>query len=155
VLQPSYTDLQPSSARASKAARASSRKTGTRCELLLRRSLAELGACFRVNVSTLPGCPDLVFPEARVAVFCDGDFWHGRNWASRRARLEDGSNAEYWIAKIERNRLRDWQTTSRFLEAAWTVLRPWESEILADSHRVARVILGVVRAKLDIATEVA
>lgn len=147
MTQPSYTGFQSSSARASKAASASSRKTGTHCELVLRRSLSALGARYRVNVSTLPGCPDLVFPKARVAVFCDGDFWHGRDWVSRKTKLENGSNSGYWLAKIERNRLRDWQNTKQLLEARWTVMRPWESDILADSDRVARAILAVVHAK--------
>lgn len=75
---PSYKGLVPSSEAASAAARASSRKTDTRCEVKIRSLLWRAGARFRKNVKTLPGKPDIVFPAAHLAIFCDGDFWHGK-----------------------------------------------------------------------------
>jgi DNA mismatch endonuclease (patch repair protein) len=80
-----------------------------------------------------------------VAVFCDGDFWHGRDWESRRARLERGTNGKYWIAKIQRNRLRDWEQTRQLLDSGWTVVRLWESEIKTDCPRLAKAIWQLVR----------
>jgi DNA mismatch endonuclease (patch repair protein) len=71
---PSFGGLRPASVRASSAARGASRKANTRCELVLRRQCWRSGLRYRLHHIGLPGCPDLVFPRSRVAVFCDGDF---------------------------------------------------------------------------------
>ena len=143
----SFQSFRPSSRRASLAARGSSKKAGTRCELLLRQALWTRGCRYRKNVKDLPGCPDLVFPAARVALFCDGDFWHGREWNARRQKLALGHNSTYWLAKIRRNIERDWQNTQRLLDQGWTVLHIWESEIRADPERVAGDVLAILRGK--------
>lgn len=145
--QASYKGLQPASSRASAAARGSSKKADTRCEVKLRRELWAAGCRYRKNVPELPGHPDLVFARARVAVFCDGDFWHGREWESRRQKLRAGTNSDYWLAKIQRNIERDAQNTLRLQEMGWTVLRFWESEIGTDSEQVVQVILETLRGK--------
>src|SRR5262245_56757014 len=103
---PSYVGLRPASEAASRAKRAN-RKKDTAHELLLHRELWRLGLRYRMHVAGLPGSPDLVFRRARVVVFCDGDFWHGRHWKKLRADLQRRHNAAYWIAKIARNRERD------------------------------------------------
>ena len=141
ALRPSYKGLSPASARASVAARGSSKKTDTRCEVTLRRTLWAAGCRYRKNVAELPGRPDIVFAGARLAVFCDGDFWHGRDWESRRQKLGRGTNSEYWLAKIQRNMERDRQNTGRLQEMGWTVLRFWESQIRSDLAGVARTVL--------------
>ncbi len=87
-------------------------------------------------VSSLPGKPDLVFPGNKVAVFCDGDFWHGRDWTHRKAKLARGHNSGYWIAKIERNMGRDSEISEQLSQLGWTVLRFWEGDINADVDRV-------------------
>ncbi len=99
-------------------------------------------------MAELPGKPDIVFCRQRVAVFCDGDFWHGKGWEGRRRRLAQGTNGRYWTAKIERNRERDNENTMRLEAAGWKVLRFWESEIHRDVERVASEILGIL-AELD------
>jgi DNA mismatch endonuclease, patch repair protein len=139
--RPSYKGRHPASKRASNAARGSSRKTDTRCEVTLRRALWATGCRYRKNVSTLPGKPDIVFPGPRVAVFCDGDFWHGRDWESRRQKLCRGTNSVYWLAKIQRNIERDHQNSEFLQEMGWTVLRFWESEIRSDTQGVAFAVL--------------
>lgn len=80
---PSFAGLSPASPKATAAARAASRKTDTRCEVLLRSALHARGLRFRVNVAALPGRPDIVFVRPRLVVFCDGDFWHGRDLDAR------------------------------------------------------------------------
>jgi len=70
-----------------------------------------------------------VFPRVKVAIFCDGDFWHGRDWDERKAKLGRGTNSRYWIAKIERNMARDAENQERLEIRGWRVLRFWESEI--------------------------
>jgi DNA mismatch endonuclease, patch repair protein len=144
---PSYEGLQPASATASRAARASSRKTDTRCEVALRRALWAAGCRYRKDVAELPGRPDIVFVGPRIAVFCDGDFWHGRDWETRRQRLRRGSNSRYWVAKIQRNIERDWQNTMALMEMGWTVVRVWESQIQSDLEAVVQAILAALREK--------
>src|SRR5437868_1470095 len=100
---PRFDGLRASSKRASRAARASSRKKDTRCELALRRALWALGLRYRIAVPDLPGTPDIVFKNSKVAIFCDGDFWHGRNLDARLEKLARGHNAIYWVEKIRRN----------------------------------------------------
>jgi len=140
----SYQGLEPSSARASSAARGSSKKSDTTCELLLRRALWRAGCRYRKNVSALPGRPDVAFLGARVAVFCDGDFWHGKDWTERRAKLASGSNAGYWLAKIERNMERDRRITVQLEGRGWKVARVWETDVRADPAAIARKIVALV-----------
>jgi DNA mismatch endonuclease (patch repair protein) len=130
VMSPRFTGT-PSSATASKI-KQRTRGRDTRPELLLRRALWARGLRYRVDVRTLPGRPDLVFTRARIVVFCDGDFWHGKNWRNRRTKLARGTNSAYWIAKITANIVRDRSTTARLAAAGWRVLRFWESEIRDD-----------------------
>lgn len=138
---PSYRGRRSSSPQASAAARGASRKKDTRCEVALRRMLWSAGYRYRKNVADLPGRPDIVFPKGKVAVFCDGDFWHGRDWEVRRQKLLRGSNSGYWVAKIQRNMERDLQNTRLLEGMGWTVLRFWESQIVASSAVVAQSII--------------
>jgi DNA mismatch endonuclease (patch repair protein) len=99
---------------------------------------------YRKHFQGLPGKPDLVFVAARVIVFCDGDFWHGRDWLTLQAKLKRRHNADYWIAKIRCNRDRDRMNTIRLTEDGWLVLRFWESEIMRDATAVAAQIVESV-----------
>lgn len=143
--QPSYKEFHAASERASAAARGASRKQDTKCEITLRKALWHAGARYRKNVSTLPGKPDIVFPGARVVVFCDGDFWHGRDWEKRRRKLAQGSNSDYWIAKIERNKERDRENSEKLEELGWRVLRVWETDVNNDVFGVVEKILQLLR----------
>lgn len=144
---PSYKGLKPASAKASRAARGSSKKTDTTCEVALRKLLWRNGLRYRKNVRTLPGKPDIVFHKARVVVFCDGDFWHGRNWPERRKRLLRGNNPEYWIGKISRNMERDRENDEKLRGEGWLVLRFWETDIRKETNTVAATIIEVVRER--------
>jgi DNA mismatch endonuclease (patch repair protein) len=106
--------------------------------MLLRRALWRAGLRYRVNRPGLPGRPDLVFAKARVVIFCDGDFWHGRDLEARLARLAAGHNAPYWVAKIRRNVERDRETNAALAALGWKVLRFWETEILREMDAVVR-----------------
>ncbi|AMV24218.1 Very short patch repair protein [Gemmata sp. SH-PL17] len=143
---PSYKGFAPASEAASRAKQAN-RKKDTAHEVLLRRELWRLGLRYRKHVSNLPGNPDLVFRSARVLVFCDGDFWHGRNWDRLKSQLEQRHNAVYWLAKISRNRERDQQTTALLEGQGWVVLRFWETDIKKDPSPAARTISDVVTSR--------
>lgn len=77
----------------------------TKPELVLRRTLWHSGLRgYRKNYKTLPGKPDIVFTRYRVAVFVDGEYFHGKDWDNgQKERVQNGTNASYWTAKIERN----------------------------------------------------
>jgi DNA mismatch endonuclease (patch repair protein) len=92
---------------------------------------------YRLNVVGLPGKPDIVFPAQRLAVFCDGDFWHGRNLRGRLSKLKRGHNASYWLAKIKGNVLRDRRQTRALEAAGWQVLRVWETDVLTSVDAIA------------------
>ena len=105
-----------------------------------------MGLRFRKNYRKLPGKPDVVFVRERVAVFCDGDFWHGRDWEARRLKVRKGSNAPYWISKIEANIERDKRRNKELRKLGWKVARIWETDILKDPQRAARKVAALVKS---------
>jgi len=143
---PSFKGLSPSSA-ASSRAKQRNRRRDTKAELALRRELWHLGLRYRKNAEGMLGKPDIVFPKSRVVVFCDGDYWHGRHWRTRRAKLRRGANPEYWIAKISSNRARDPRTTAALRSQGWHVIRLWETDILKDPRRAASEVRDIVDAR--------
>jgi DNA mismatch endonuclease, patch repair protein len=143
---PSFVGFGPSSPTASLSKRLTPSKN-TSPEIMLRKALWAQGLRYRVH-SPLLGRPDIVLGRSKVVVFCDGDFWHGRNWRARRAKLARGSNADYWIAKISANRRRDRNTNARLQRQGWHVVRVWESEIYQDPEKVAIAIRRLVKLRL-------
>ncbi len=116
------------------------RSKDTKPEMALRRALWKRGMRYRVNDPKLPGKPDIVFSRAKIVVFCDGDYWHGHNWALRGyASLEEELTryGEYWQKKIRRNVERDVKNNQLLNEAGWMVIRFWESDIKADVEKCA------------------
>ena len=108
------------------------RSSGTRPEINLRKALWQQGFRYRVNYKQLKGKPDIVFTKAKIAVFCDGDFWHGHNWALRGFDSLDeelSTYSDFWKKKITDNINRDNATNKGLLESGWLVIRVWESSI--------------------------
>ena len=115
----------------------------TKPEMLLRKALWRKGLRYRVNVTKLPGRPDIVFTKAKIAVFCDGDFWHGHNWAIRgipSLEAELAGYSEFWKNKILGNIKRDRDTTEKLTNDGWCVLRFWESDIIMNVDRCAYIV---------------
>ena len=144
---PSFDGFEPASPLSSQIKKANTNR-GTSQELALQTELSKLGLRFKKNTAVLPGCPDIVFPQARLAVFCDGDFWHGRDWTVLRRKLGRGTNAAYWCAKISRNRKRDREVNMLLRKSGWRVLRIWESLIKKDPRAVALELKKVLRHHL-------
>lgn len=115
---------------------------------MLQAELTRLGLRFQTNDGSLPGCPDVVFPKARIVVFVDGDFWHGRNWKIRRARLKKGSNSGYWVSKIRYNIVRDRRQARELRDEGWLMVRAWETDVLNDPAGVAQHIRMIVQTGL-------
>ena len=110
--------------------------SGTRPELALRRHLHRQGFRYRVR-SRLIGRPDLVFVARKVAVFVDGDFWHGNSWRVRGfktldAQFESMTNGDFWRSKILKNIARDREVAEALTRDGWRVFRVWESDLKAD-----------------------
>ena len=124
----------------------------TKPELLLAKELWRRGMRYRKNYAKLPGKPDLVFVKARLAVFCDGDFWHGHNWVLRgygSLKEEVSRYSAYWAEKIMNNVARDERVNARLEEAGWTVIRVWESDIKRDLQACADQIQTVYSRKMS------
>lgn len=144
---PSFQGLRPASSKTSAVARATSKKIDTRCETSLRRELWRRGLRYRLHGADLPGRPDIVFPKNRVAVFCDGDFWHGRDIDARLTKLAAGHNSTYWVSKIRRNVERDRRQSEMLKALGWVVLRFWETDILRNTAEIAdRVVSSLALA---------
>ncbi len=127
---------------------ASVRGRDTRPELALRKALHGRGLRFRVQPGRVFGRPDIVNRSRRLAIFVDGDFWHGnpddwtrRGFDSMEAQFRAG-NRERWIAKLRRNMERDREVTARLEAEGWTVVRVWESEVRADLDAVVERIVA-------------
>ena len=107
----------------------------TKPELLLRKALWHMNLRYRVNYKKLQGKPDIVFTKQKLVVFCDGDYWHGHNWAIRGlSSLEEelSGYSEFWRDKILKNIERDQRVTANLESTGWTVIRIWESDINRD-----------------------
>ncbi len=112
----------------------------TGIELALRKALWHKGYRYRKNYKKLPGTPDIVLPGHKIAIFCDGEFFHGKNWEVLRPRLEKGNNGDYWISKISRNMERDDDVNKQLLFQGWTVIRFWGEDIKKNIGECIEVI---------------
>jgi DNA mismatch endonuclease (patch repair protein) len=103
-----------------------------------------MGYRYLVDAEPVPGLrrrADIVFTRARVAVFVDGCFWHGCPSCDLRPK----ANADWWRAKLDRNRTRDADTDGQLARAGWTVVRAWEHEPL--DAVLSRVVDHVTRGR--------
>lgn len=112
----------------------------TRIEILLRKTLWKKGIRYRKNYKALPGTPDIAITKYKIAIFCDGEFFHGKDWEVLKPRLLRGSNSEYWISKISRNKERDDEINKKLLFMGWTVIRFWGDDIKNHPNECVKVI---------------
>ena len=102
----------------------------TSIELILRKALWHKGYRYRKNLKSLPGSPDIVLTKYKIAIFCDSEFFHGKDWDKLKTRLEKGQHPEYWLKKITRNMARDAENNEKLVSLGWTVLHFWGQDIL-------------------------
>ena len=112
----------------------------TTIEVILRKALWARGYRYRKNYKRIPGSPDIVFTKYKIAIFCDGEFFHGKDWEVLKPRLEKSNNSEFWIKKISRNLERDDEINKKLLSMGWTVIRFWGNEIKKNTDECIRVI---------------
>lgn len=116
------------------------RSKDTAIEIKLRKALWEKGYRYRKNVQTLPGKPDIVLTKYKIVIFCDSEFFHGKDWEVLKPRIEAGNNSEYWKKKITRNMERDDENNKQLLFLGWTVIRFWGKDILKKTDECIKVI---------------
>ena len=120
------------------------RSKDTTIEVLLRKSLWKKGYRYRKNYDKLPGKPDIAITKYKIVIFCDGEFFHGKDWEVLKPRLERGNNSDYWIKKISRNMERDDEINKQLLFEGWTVIRFWGNDIKKNIDECVRVVEEVV-----------
>ncbi|MCB0516987.1 MAG: DNA mismatch endonuclease Vsr [Bacteroidetes bacterium] len=103
------------------------KSSGTKSELLLAKTLFSRGHRYRKNNKTVFGKPDLTFKKIKLAIFVDGEFWHGKEWEKR--MHDHKTNKEFWKNKIERNIERDKEVNQELKKKGWKVLRFWSKDI--------------------------
>ena len=112
--------------------------------MMLAKALWHSGYRYRKNFKKLPGSPDIAILKYNIAVFIDGEFWHGKDWEHRKARLK--SNREYWIEKIEENMARDFRNDNLLIQMGWTPVHFWEKDVLRDLESCVVTIVELVLA---------
>ena len=112
----------------------------TSIEVLLRKALGTIGDRYRKNYKKLPGRPDIVLTKYKIVIFCDSEFFHGKDWEIKRPKLLKSKNPDFWISKIERNMERDRENEQQLLAQGWTVIRFWGNEITKNTDECIKVI---------------
>ena len=112
----------------------------TGLEIRVRSELHRRGLRFRKHLKFLPGKPDIVFTRARVAVFVDGDFWHGYKFRTWKHKISD-----FWKTKISKNIERDEENRRQLAELGWAVVRLWQHDLEQDFEDSIQRILSALR----------
>lgn len=108
---------------------------------LLSKEIYPLGYRYRKNYKKVPGSPDIAFVSRKIAIFIDGDFWHGYRYDKEKSKLP-----KFWRDKIERNIKRDQRNRRLLKKMEWTYIRFWEHEVKRNSKKC----LGIVKTNLFI-----
>lgn len=108
------------------------RSKNTEAERTVFAHLRRKGVSFQKHYKRAAGCPDVALPKKKRAVFVDGDFWHGRDFARVKMGRKDG---DYWVQKIKANMARDKKQRAALKRAGWSIIRAWASEIKRKSTR--------------------
>ncbi len=112
----------------------------TSIEVVLRKALWARGYRYRKNYTKLPGRPDIALTKYKIAIFCDSEFFHGKDFDSLKEKLDKGKNADYWIKKIERNIERDKEKDVLLRFQGWSIIHFWGKEISSDVEGCVKVV---------------
>lgn len=108
------------------------RSKNSTLDLAMEALMRDAGLSFKMYPKVF-GNPDFLV-AGKLAIFCDSEFWHGRNWRVLRLRLKEGSNAKYWIEHIRSNRTRDRRVNARLKSLGYRVLRFWSNQVFKHPH---------------------
>ena len=118
------------------------RSKNTRAELIVFRELRKRKIHFQKHYKKAIGSPDIAFPRKKIAIFIDGDFWHGRNFSKNKKGLPK----KYWREKINSNILRDKRNKTKLKRRGWKVLRIWEHELLKNKEKTIGKIVNLLNS---------
>lgn len=122
----------------------------SKIELILRHALWHKGYRYRKNYKMLPGKPDIVITKYHVAVFCDSEYFHGKDWDELKKRIERGENSDFWVKKIGGNIEHDREIDAELEGMGWTVLRFWGNDIMKHTDDCVKAIEeAIFQAKLQ------
>lgn len=121
------------------------RSTETTPEIMFRKLLWAQGVRYRKNNKKLPGKPDISISRCKVAIFIDGEFWHGYNWEEKKKKIK--ANRDYWIPKIERNIARDKKYNRQLRRQGWSVLRFWGSGVKKHPEKCLRKVMRAIERR--------
>lgn len=116
------------------------RRKDTSIEVALRKELWHRGYRYRKNYKELPGSPDICLTKYKLAIFCDSEFFHGKDWEVLKPRIAEGNNGQYWVKKIQENINRDEDVDKRLNYLGWTVIHFWGKDILKNTDECIKVI---------------
>ncbi|MGE1062427.1 very short patch repair endonuclease [Megasphaera paucivorans] len=111
---------------------------GGKTETMLAKALWHKGLRYRLNYKKLPGSPDIAILKYKIAIFVDGEFWHGYDWENRKLRLK--TNQKYWNEKIEENINRDKRNNKLLRQLNWLPVHFWEKQVHANLDVCLKII---------------
>lgn len=120
------------------------KSSGTKAEILLANTLWHLGHRYRKNNKKVFGKPDLTFKKHKLAIFVDSEFFHGKDFETKK---KPATNADFWNKKISRNIERDKEVNEHLTLQGWTVLRFWSLTIKQNLPEVIETIESFLKAK--------
>lgn len=115
---------------------------GSKIEIALSKELWALGYRYRKNDRKVFGKPDITLKRFKLAIFVDGEFWHGKDWEVR--KFDHKSNQEFWHNKIQRNMQRDIEVNNKLKEDGWRVLRFWGQDIRRNLRNCTEEIIKTI-----------
>lgn len=120
---------------------------GGASETALAKAIWRNGFRYRKNYKAIPGSPDIAITKYKVAVFVDGEFWHGEDWENRKNKLKN--NREYWIEKIEENIARDRRNDLLLYEMGWIPIHFWEKDVKRNLQKCVDKVIDTIQVQFS------
>lgn len=119
----------------------------SKVESVLAKALWHKGFRYRLNYKKLPGTPDIVITKYKIAIFVDGEFWHGKNFEKNKTKLKN--NRDYWIEKIEENIKRDIKNDTLLQQKGWIPVHFWSKDVIKDVNSCISIIEDFIKLEED------
>lgn len=111
-------------------------------EIIIAKSLWHRGYRYRLNYKTLPGSPDIALTKYRIAIFIDGEFWHGKDFEQRKTKLKN--NKDYWIEKIQENIDRDLKNDKLLRQMEWYPIHFWSNDVIKYCNQCVEEVICLI-----------
>ena len=117
-------------------------------EVMIAKSLWHRGYRYRLNYKALPGSPDIALTKYRIAIFIDGEFWHGKDFEQRKNKLKN--NKDYWIEKIQENIDRDLRNDKLLRQMDWYPIHFWSNDVIKYCNQCIDEIIYTIEDRIDV-----